>query len=154
ATGYGGAIYNVFGTVLIGQSTLQNNMTYASGGAIYMNEGELHIAYSDLTGNSAYYGGVLLAVDSDFTIPYSNMVENSADFGAVVYASSTAPNPPIPYLQEIRHSCLTGNSPVAIENPQTNRLVDARINWWGSSLGPNLTTPPTPSSPTTSDRGD
>ncbi len=95
--GYGGGIYNDYGTLIITHSTLSDNNAYGCGG-IY-NLGTLIIANGTLTGNSGGDdGGGICNSSSTLTITNSTLSGNSAgewgggifnEFGTLTIINST-----------------------------------------------------------------
>jgi predicted outer membrane repeat protein len=127
----GGAIYNNGGTLTIVSSRLQNNLTEWWGGAIY-SWGNVTIASSVFTGNSARTGGALYA-DSSVTVTASNFVENLAGEGSAIYYAGNGSS-------NVTQNCFMTNSNESVRaNPSGTNFLNATYNWWNSSQGPALT---------------
>ena len=93
-SGYGGAIYNYKGDVIISGSTFIGNAVRDShsypvnggyGGAIYNNEGNFTVSGSTFTGNTAsIYGGAVSNNGGHFIISGSTFTNNKAASGGAV----------------------------------------------------------------------
>jgi uncharacterized repeat protein (TIGR02543 family) len=94
-SGYGGAISNYFGTLIVANSTFFNNSAPGGvGGAIFNEVGALIVANSTFSSNSAPDYGVGGAIDNyggTLTIANSAFSNNSAPgaFGGAIYSTGT-----------------------------------------------------------------
>ena len=112
---YGGAIYNVNGSLTLVNSIIQSNLCdefhlggggAVSGGAIYDASGSLHITNSTIANNltvgaqgnaappqsvTAAYGGALTAISGNVVIDHSQFLNNTVQGGNAGYHSATAP---------------------------------------------------------------
>ncbi len=96
--GYGGGIFNYFGTLILSNSTLSGNTAsgYCSngvpcsfGGGISNLFATLSLTNSTLSGNSATYGGGVYNGDGQATVTNSTLSGNSATSGGGVYSNGS-----------------------------------------------------------------
>ncbi|HLY26281.1 MAG TPA: choice-of-anchor Q domain-containing protein, partial [Aggregatilineales bacterium] len=85
--GVGPALFVQDGDVTINDSTLSGNTAiFGNGGAIWLNSGTLTVGRTTFSGNDAKHGGVLWIKDGSVSITGSTFAANSADTGGAVYA--------------------------------------------------------------------
>ena len=85
---HGGAIYLASGDVSGFDVAMQGNQAsgMASGGAIFLGEGSIHLEDASITSNTAgYKGGAIVNFDGDVSLVNSNVDGNSALAGGGVY---------------------------------------------------------------------
>ena len=113
-SGYGGAIYSEHGTLEIDNSELSANSAHFGGGAIASEDGSsLAIANSIISNNVARGGGAVSASDGTMTVVTSTIIHNSAHYGGAI--SSRGGHPYSEVLPEdntfsIVHSTISHNS--------------------------------------------
>ncbi len=99
---YGGAIFNIGGTVTLTRCTLFGNSS-GLGGAIYTNSGSLTLRHCTLTGNSANNYGGAIANTSPLTLTHCTLSGNSANnYGGAIYNNTAT--------LTLTNSIVTGNT--------------------------------------------
>jgi hypothetical protein len=93
SNGWGGGIYNNFGTMTIIHSTVSDNENEV--GAGIANEGNLTITYSTISGNAAIVGGGIAELtgiaDAPITIAHTSLIGNTAGEGGGIYMGGSTP---------------------------------------------------------------
>ena len=133
--GNGGGIYATDSSIVKIESSLiisnEANGAFTTGGGLHVSDfSPAMINNSNITSNTAYFGGGIAISASSVTVTNSSLLTNTAMMGSTLYNRSI-------YPILIENSCIVGNSNHAIHNHSKAMTITAQANWWGSSDGPS-----------------
>ncbi len=131
-TGTGGAIHVQEGTLLVDGTTIRDNFSSSSGGGIYVASGTVTVSNSTISGNtSSFHGGGIANADGNLLVRYSTMTLNAA--GSTL-GSGVASFRDASATTEIRSSIISGNVINDVQHvlPGTDNIVSQGYNVVGN----------------------
>lgn len=131
----GGAISNSE-NLTVTDSIFENNQVFDGwGGAIFNSWGTSTIIRSIFTNNTAYRGGAIYNGDTASNVTGCNFNSNTAiNNGGAIYGHNADSGSPL----TVKYSRFVGNNvgTTAQDIYMRHQSLDARYNWWGSNNGP------------------
>ena len=137
----GGAIYSLWGAVIVTATLLQDNTADSSGGGVYIAAGSsgLTMTHTILNANHAPYGGGIYLGGGALQLHSAHLLANVGNHGPALYFDS-------PQDGAVTDSCIannwvTGLGGAAVELPSALTgtpvgILSAPSSWWGAADGP------------------